>query len=91
MVRFDTFFSSRGKNFNKEAGMRSVGGCLILLVIVFLQGCTTRMWYEGFKQAQASECSKLQDKERQECLRDAGISYDQYQRERQEVLRKDRE
>lgn len=70
--------------------MRNVGLCSIVLVMVLLQGCSTRMWYDGFKQAQASECSKLQDREREECLRDAGISYDQYQREREETLKKDR-
>jgi hypothetical protein len=71
--------------------MRGIGLCLIFLAMVFLQGCTTRMWYDGFKQAQASECSKLQDREREECLRDAGVSYDQYQRERNETLKKDRD
>jgi hypothetical protein len=71
--------------------MKGFGVCAVLLALFFLQGCTTRMWYEGFKQAQTSECSKLQDKEREECLRDAGISYDQYQRERQEALKKSRE
>jgi len=71
--------------------MRGIGLCLIILVMAFLQGCTTRMWYDGFKQAQASECSKLQDREREECLRDAGVSYDQYQRERNETLKKDRD
>jgi uncharacterized protein YceK len=70
--------------------MRNVGLCSIVVVMVLLQGCSTRMWYDGFKQAQASECSKLQDREREECLRDAGISYDQYQREREETLKKDR-
>lgn len=70
--------------------MRNVGLCSIVVVMVLLQGCSTRMWYDGFKQAQESECSKLQDREREECLRDAGISYDQYQREREETLKKDR-
>jgi hypothetical protein len=71
--------------------MRGIGMFSILLVMVFLQSCSTRMWYDGFKQAQASECSKLQDREREECLRDAGVSYDQYQRERQETLKKNKD
>jgi hypothetical protein len=71
--------------------MKGIGWCFLLLMAILVQGCSTRMWYEGFKQAQMSECSKLQDKEREECLRDAGKSYDQYERERQESFRKEEE
>jgi hypothetical protein len=71
--------------------MRGIGLWSILLVMVLLQGCSTRMWYDGFKQAQANECSKLQDRDREACMRDAGVSYDQYQRERQEALKKNKD
>lgn len=71
--------------------MRGTGLCSILLVMALLQGCSGSMWYAGMKQVQASECSKLQDREREECLRDAGVSYDQYQRERNETLKNDRD
>jgi hypothetical protein len=69
--------------------MRNIGWCSIGIMMIFLQGCSTRMWYDGFKMAQANECSKLQDKERERCLQDAGVSYDQYQRERQDILKKE--
>ena len=71
--------------------MRGVRLCLIPLVLVLLQGCSGRMWYDGMKQGQTFECSKLQDKERENCRQDAGVSYDHYQLERQEVLKKDQD
>jgi hypothetical protein len=71
--------------------MRSVEWCFLFLAAIMVQGCSARMWYDGFKQAQMSECSKLQEREREECLRDAGMSYDQYERERQESFKKEKE
>jgi hypothetical protein len=71
--------------------MKGIRWGVIILVMIFLQGRSCRQWYDGLKLVQTSECSKLQDNEREKCLQDAGISYDQYQRERQEPLKKDQQ
>jgi hypothetical protein len=74
-----------------EKQMKRLGWCSIMLLLGLLQGCSDRMWYDGLKQGQAIECSKLQGKERDDCQKDTGVSYDQYQRERREVLKKDQD
>jgi len=72
-----------------EKKMKGIRWWVIILVMIFLQGCSCRQWYDGLRQVQAGECSKLQDNEREKCLHDAGISYDQYHKERQATLKKD--
>ena len=68
--------------------MISIRECLAILIVAGLvQGCSARTWYDGLKQAQAAECVKLHDKDRDACLQDTRVSYDQYQRDRQEILK----
>jgi hypothetical protein len=72
-----------------EKKMKGIRWWIIILAMTLLQGCSCRQWYDGLRLVQESECSKLRDNEREKCLQDAGISYDQYQRERQETLKKE--
>ena len=51
--------------------------------------CTQRAWYEGAKQSQRNECYKMPPSAREECLKALeSESYDEYQRKRQEELKK---
>jgi hypothetical protein len=44
-------------------------------------------WYEGLQQGQRNKCYDLPTLERDNCLKQAEKSYEEYQRERQEVLK----
>ncbi len=60
---------------------------LILLVLAVLIGCSKESWYEGFRSVRENECYKLQGMQRDECLRNADVRYNQYNKDRQEVVR----
>ena len=60
-----------------------------ILVAVSVQACTQRTWYESVKQSHRNECNKAPPSEREECLKaTTGDSYDEYQRKRQEEMKK---
>jgi hypothetical protein len=63
--------------------------CIALLMMLSAQACTQRAWYEGAKQRHRNECNKAPPSEREECLRNTSGSYDEYQRQRQEEIKKD--
>jgi len=55
------------------------------LVFVTFPGCSSRSWFEGFREMERQNCYKMESPaERQECLdRLDETSYDQYQKERE--------
>lgn len=63
--------------------------CFLALTALAVSACTQRAWYEGAKQSQRNECYKMPPSARAECLKALGSeSYDEYQRQRQEELKK---
>jgi hypothetical protein len=63
--------------------------CLLFLAFIgFLacSGCTTSSWYEGARSSQRLECRKEPLSEYDRCLEQTNPSYDEYQRQRQEVV-----
>ena len=61
-----------------------------LISIIFLTGCTTQSWYEGFQMQQRNQCSRYpQQYEVQRCLeRVNGLTYDQYKYQQDELKAK---
>lgn len=55
-----------------------------ILLIVMNAGCSTRNVYEGLRMQQDRECQKTQGIDRDECARQSGMSYDEYQRQLKE-------
>jgi hypothetical protein len=55
---------------------------LLLLVVMVIQGCSYQGWHEGLKQAQKSECTKLMEPDRRQCLESLDYSFEEYERER---------
>ena len=54
------------------------GACLL----AGLTGCSAQQWYESGQSWQRNECFKLIDSvQRNQCLAQTWVSYDQYQRE----------
>ena len=55
----------------------------ILLTLACLSACTTEQGYNSVKGWQRNECNKrIDNREREQCLKDANQSYDDYQKER---------
>ena len=69
--------------------MKEIFLWLAVLTALGASACTQRAWYEGAKQSQRNECYKMPPSAREECLKalESG-SYDEYQRQRQEQLKK---
>ncbi len=60
----------------------------LLLVLMFLAGCSNSGAYEGIQVSNRNECFKLPPSQYDECMENANISYDEYERERKEALGK---
>ncbi len=72
--------------------MKKLIYCFAILMAVSVQACTQQAWYEGVKQSHRNECNKEPPSAREECLKaTTSDSYDEYQRKRQEEIKKDNE
>lgn len=61
----------------------------LFLVLMFLAGCSNRGVYEGIQVSNRNECFKLPPSPQyDECMENANISYDEYERKRKEALGK---
>jgi hypothetical protein len=49
--------------------------------------CSHEQVYSAVQQNRQFECSKLPQSEYEECMRETGMSYDEYERRRQELLK----
>lgn len=59
---------------------------LVLLLCVI--GCSNRGVYEGLQTGARNECSKLPSSQYDECMEATETSFDEYERERREVIEK---
>jgi len=64
--------------------MKIIAVIPVLLLIVLSAGCTARSVYETLRVQQGMECQNLQGRDRDECERRTGMSYDEYQRQLKE-------
>jgi len=66
----------------------------IIITAIFItatgSGCGPRNYYEGLRLHQEMDCRKLQGADRDECARNSGMSYDEYQRQLKERDQKSR-
>ncbi len=58
----------------------------LLLVVMALSACTNQQIYSSIQNDQQLKCQQLPPSQYDECMADAGISYEQYKKEREEVL-----
>ncbi len=58
----------------------------LFLVLGFLYACTYRGAFEGIQASNRIECSTLPPAQYDECMQDNDVSYDEYERERKQVL-----
>lgn len=59
---------------------------LAFLIFLMISGCSSRGAYEGIQAGNRSECFKLPPSQYDECMSNANKSYDEYERERKEVV-----
>jgi len=64
---------------------------LLCVLIIFIclagQGCSYQAWYTGFQVQQRQECYKYANQgDLRQCLDRAGMSYDDYKRQREETI-----
>lgn len=59
---------------------------LAVMVVFSLTGCTSRAWYEGFREAARQRCYQLNNEDDiQRCLEDIESgTYEEYQQSRQQ-------
>jgi hypothetical protein len=69
--------------------VKKIAHCLAALIALGGSACTERAWYEGAKQSQRNQCYKQPPGAREECLKALDSeNYDEYQRTRNEELKK---
>jgi len=63
---------------------------LIICISLLIQGCTYRAWYEGFQEKQRQDCYQYRSQDQiQNCLDTVnGRTYDQYKKEREDIIKK---
>lgn len=59
--------------------------CTVLMpAALFSAGCTARSVYDTLRISQERACDQMMGREREECLKRSGMSYDDYQRQLKE-------
>lgn len=58
-------------------------------LLASVAACSNEQVYSAVQQNRQLECSKLLQPEYEECMRETGMSYDEYERKRQELLKDD--
>ena len=61
---------------------------LALLAMFSMAGCSNRAVYDNIQINRRNECLKLPPSEYGECMKGVDTSYDAYEKERQEVIKK---
>lgn len=54
----------------------------ILFGIIMLGACSSQEAYHAIQENRRAECEKLPDRQREECLEDYQMSYEEYERAR---------
>ncbi len=64
---------------------------LTLVICTSLQGCTYRAWYTGFQEEQKRKCyDNPSQTQIQQCLDRVNMSYDEYEKSRQDSKKQSR-
>ena len=67
--------------------MKAAHGIFIIGCGLLLGACTNQGAYAGLQNGQREQCQKMPEATaREQCLRDADKSYEQYRREREDAL-----
>lgn len=61
----------------------------VAALLASVAACSNEQVYSAVQQNRQLECSKLPQPEYEECMWETGMSYDEYERKRQELLKDD--
>lgn len=53
----------------------------LTIMVLFVTGCSTQNAYDSLRYHQDLDCQKMQGADRDECMKRAGTSYNEYQRQ----------
>ena len=67
-------------------GKARTGGLLLLLAAWLLQACSNQQVYDAIQQNRQLECQKLPGTQYEDCMKQYSEPYQEYERERQELL-----
>jgi hypothetical protein len=63
---------------------------LLILSTLVLTGCTSKQLYNSIQPKYTeAECRELPETQYEECLKKKSMSYEEYEKERQKVIKKD--
>jgi hypothetical protein len=58
---------------------------LRVLAVATLCACTAHQAYDGIQQGKRNECARLPQSQQAECIDDANVSFEEYQRRRKQA------
>ena len=61
---------------------------LVTVVVLLIGACSNKAIYDNIQLNNRNDCAKLPRSQYDECIERAGKSYDEYERERKEALKK---
>lgn len=61
---------------------------LLSIISMCLFGCSNKQTYEAIQHSDKNDCQKRPPSQVEECLRQTNVSYDEYERNRQDILTK---
>ncbi len=67
--------------------MNNAESLLIILLIIYIQACSSRQVYDSIQHSQKLECQKVPYSEYDECIERTNESYDNYKQKREEVIK----
>ena len=75
----------RGLSGLTEASMQGIS-ILTLSCTLALAACSNRQVYDAIQDNQRLECAKLQGSQYEECMKQVSQPYDEYRREREDLI-----
>lgn len=60
--------------------------CITVFVTVVLMACTSQQYYEGLKAGRRATCLEYPESEFEDCMDETKTSYQEYKRQRQEIV-----
>ncbi|MCP5123517.1 MAG: hypothetical protein H6984_13770 [Pseudomonadales bacterium] len=71
----------------RAADVRQRRGTAVLLCVLALAACSQRQVYDTIQNNQQLECQKLPGTQYEECMKQVSEPYDDYKRERDELVK----
>jgi hypothetical protein len=62
--------------------MKTFFTMVLLTAMVPPSACSNRQWYQGSQTGQRNECFHLPESQLEECLAQTGMTYEEYERQR---------